>query len=67
MMVLTMCLVLLLSQEIARSAAGGVDDSINLDVVALEELKKKATPTTDDLPKYNYKADEEGSYSELSW
>ncbi|CAI8011142.1 Alanine--tRNA ligase, cytoplasmic [Geodia barretti] len=30
------------AQVIARSAAGGVDESINLDVVALEELKKKA-------------------------
>ena len=47
---------------IARSAAGGVDESINLDVVALEELKKKATPTTNDLPKYNYQADAEGNY-----
>ena len=50
-------------QEIARSAAGGVDESINLGVVALEHLKKKATPITNDLPKYNYRADEEGLYS----
>ena len=54
----------MISQEIARSAAGGVDESINLDVHALEELKKKATPTTNDLPKYRYQADEEGHYCE---
>jgi hypothetical protein len=40
-----------------------VDESINLDVVALEELKKKATPTSNDLPKYKYRADKEGNYS----
>ena len=51
-------------QEIARSAAGGVDDSINLDVVAIEQLKKKSTPPTNDLPKYSYNADENGFYSE---
>lgn len=51
-------------QEIARAAAGGVDDSINLDVVAIEQLKKKATPPTNDLPKYSYDADENGFYSE---
>ena len=55
-------------QEIARSAAGGVDESINLDVHAIEELKMKATPTTNDLPKYGYQADEQGQYSEcMSW
>ena len=52
-------------QEIARAAAGGVDESINLDVHAIEELKRKATPTTNDLPKYNYQADDEGRYSKL--
>lgn len=51
-------------QEIARSAAGGVDNSINLDVVAIEQLKKKSTPPTNDLPKYSYNADENGFYSE---
>ena len=56
------------SQEIARSAAGGVDESINLDVHAIEELKTKATPTTNDLPKYDYQANEEGKYCKcISW
>ena len=50
-------------QEIARGAGSGVDDSINLDVHAISELKSKGLPPTNDLPKYNYSADDNGKYS----
>jgi len=51
------------AQEIARGAGSGVDDSINLDVHAISELKSKGLPPTNDLPKYNYSADDNGKYS----
>ena len=60
------CVPLLPSQqEIARGTGGGVDDSINLDVHAISELKSKGFPPTNDLPKYNYTADASGKYSKL--
>ena len=52
-------------QEIARGTGAGVDDSINLDVHAISELKSKGLPPTNDLPKYNYSADDSGKYSKL--
>ena len=42
-----------------------MDDSVNLDVHAINELKVKGQPPTQDQPKYDYSADEEGAYSEL--
>jgi len=51
------------AQEIARGAGSGIDDSINLDVHAISELKSKGLPPTNDLPKYNYSADDNGKYS----
>ncbi len=42
-----------------------MDDQINLDVHAINDLQKKNFPPTDDLPKYNYTADKDGNYSEF--
>ena len=50
-------------QEIARGVGGGVDNSINLDVHAINELRTKGLPLTNDLPKYHYTADDAGNYS----
>lgn len=52
-------------QEIARGEGQGVSDSINLDVHAIAELKEKGVPPTNDMFKYNYVADDKGSYSEF--
>lgn len=52
-----------ISQEIARGVGGGVDNSINLDVHAINELRTKGLPLTNDLPKYHYTADDAGNYS----
>ena len=40
-----------------------MDDSINLDVHAIDELKTKEFPPTIDQPKYEYTFDEKGNYS----
>ena len=53
-------------QELARGTGGDVSDSINLDVHAINELKSKEFPFTNDKPKYNYKADDSGQYSEYT-
>ena len=50
-------------QEIARGTGGGIDDSLNLDIHAISELKSKGFPPTNDQPKYNYTADDSGKYS----
>lgn len=52
-------------QEIARGEGQGVSDSISLDVHAIAELKEKGVPPTNDMFKYNYVADDRGSYSEF--
>ena len=52
-------------QEIARGTGGGVDDAINLDVHAIDELQKKGVPPTNDKPKYKYTSDDQGNYSEF--
>ena len=59
------CFLATSQQEIARGTGAGVDDSINLDVHAISELKSKGLPPTNDLPKYNYCADDSGKYSKL--
>ena len=51
-------------QEIARGTGGGVDDAINLDIHAIDELQKKGIPPTNDKPKYKYTSDEQGNYGE---
>lgn len=48
----------------ARGTAGGVTEEEGLDTHAISELQNSGTPFTDDSPKYNYKADENGNYSE---
>jgi len=50
-------------QSIARGAGSGVDDSVTLDVHAINELKDKGFAVTDDSSKYHYTADSSGNYS----
>lgn len=35
-----------------------------LDIYAIEELRNKNTPATDDSPKYKYTSDENGKYGQ---
>lgn len=35
-----------------------------LDIYAIEELRNKNIPATDDSPKYKYTSDEDGKYGE---
>lgn len=53
----------ILLQATARGVGSGVDDSISLDVHAINELKDKGFVATDDAPKYQYTADSSGNYS----
>ncbi len=41
-----------------------VDDRLNLDVHAINELQKKGFPPTNDSFKYQYTSDDKGDYSE---
>ncbi|KAK7478207.1 hypothetical protein BaRGS_00030568 [Batillaria attramentaria] len=47
----------------SQGAGGTVDDQINLDVHAINELQNRGVAPTDDSPKYNYTADIEGNYT----
>ena len=49
----------------SQGTGGSIDDKIMLDVHAISELQKRGTPPTDDLPKYEYSADDNGVYSKL--
>lgn len=54
-----------ISQEIARGKGSGNDDTITLDVHAINKLKKEFNlEPTDESPKYKYTSDEEGNYGE---
>jgi len=48
----------------SQGISGTVDDKINLDVHAINDLQTKGFPPTDDSPKYKYSDDENGNYSE---
>jgi len=48
-------------QQETGSGTGG--DLLNFDEHVISKLKSKGLPPTNDLPKYNYAADEEGDYS----
>ncbi|XP_021371285.1 alanine--tRNA ligase, cytoplasmic-like isoform X2 [Mizuhopecten yessoensis] len=50
------------AQLMSQGSGCTVDDQINLDVHAISDLQKKGLSPTDDSPKYNYTADEEGNY-----
>lgn len=46
----------------SQGKTAGDEDHIMLDIYAIEELRNKQIPTTDDSPKYNYTSDENGNY-----
>jgi len=50
------------AQEIARAKGSGGEDLCSLDVHALDELKTKGNPETDQSPKYNYQKGSDGNY-----
>ena len=47
----------------ARAKGSGGEDLCSLDVHALDELKTKGYPETDQSPKYNYEKAADGVYS----
>jgi alanyl-tRNA synthetase len=49
-------------QELARGNGEGVNESVNLDIHAISELKSKGLPPTIDLPKYDYSYNDSGKY-----
>ncbi|CAM9177975.1 unnamed protein product [Lampetra planeri] len=52
-------------EEVKKAAQGkgaGDEDHIMLDIYAIEELRNKKVPATDDSPKYKYTSDEKGNY-----
>jgi len=52
-------------QLTSQATTGNVDDQINLDVHAINELQKLKLPSTDDAPKYAYSSNDSGAYGEL--
>ncbi|XP_066289348.1 alanine--tRNA ligase, cytoplasmic-like isoform X8 [Branchiostoma lanceolatum] len=46
----------------SQGKGAGVDDSVNLDVHAINELQEKGSPPTDDSAKYQYSHDDNGNY-----
>ncbi|TKS73754.1 Alanine--tRNA ligase, cytoplasmic [Collichthys lucidus] len=46
----------------SQGKGAGDEDHIMLDIYAIEELRNKNTPATDDSPKYKYTSDENGKY-----
>uniref|UniRef100_A0A4W4FZE8 Alanine--tRNA ligase n=1 Tax=Electrophorus electricus TaxID=8005 RepID=A0A4W4FZE8_ELEEL len=46
----------------SQGKGSGDEDHIMLDIYAIEELRNKGVPATDDSPKYRYAADDDGSY-----
>ncbi|CAG5121830.1 unnamed protein product, partial [Candidula unifasciata] len=47
----------------SQGGGGVTEDLIGLDVYALNDLKSRGVPPTDDSPKYSYTADQLGSYN----
>lgn len=46
----------------SQGKGAGDEDHIMLDIYAIDELRNKKIPATDDSPKYKYTSDENGSY-----
>eukprot|EP00064_Thunnus_orientalis_P001797 superscaffoldBa00000123_g1800 len=46
----------------SQGKGAGDEDHIMLDIYAIEELRNKQIPATDDSPKYKYSSDDNGSY-----
>ncbi|MGH0133159.1 UNVERIFIED_CONTAM: hypothetical protein FKN15_061309 [Acipenser sinensis] len=48
----------------SQGKGAGDEDHIMLDIYAIEELRTKGLPPTDDSPKYKYQADSSGNYAD---
>lgn len=48
----------------SQGKGAGDVDHIMLDIYAIEELRNKHVPPTDDSPKYVYTSDENGNYGQ---
>lgn len=46
----------------SQGKGAGGEDHIMLDIYAIEDLRNKQIPATDDSPKYRYTSDENGNY-----
>ncbi|VDI01856.1 alanyl-tRNA synthetase [Mytilus galloprovincialis] len=51
------------SQILSQGTGSTIDDRIMLDVHAISDLQNRGVPPTDDSPKHNYTADDEGNYN----
>lgn len=49
----------------SQGTGSTIDDRIMLDVHAISDLQNRGVPPTDDSPKHNYTADDEGNYSKI--
>lgn len=47
----------------SQGKGAGDEDHIMLDIYAIEELRNKNVPATDDSPKYKYTSDDKGDYA----
>uniref|UniRef100_A0A8D3C7K6 Alanine--tRNA ligase n=1 Tax=Scophthalmus maximus TaxID=52904 RepID=A0A8D3C7K6_SCOMX len=50
-------------KKAAQGKGAGDQDHIMLDIYAIDELRNKKTPATDDAPKYKYTSNESGKYA----
>lgn len=49
----------------SQGKGSGNEDHIMLDIYAIEELRNKGVPATDDSPKYRYTSDDNGNYGRI--
>ncbi|KAJ8398601.1 hypothetical protein AAFF_G00421290 [Aldrovandia affinis] len=50
------------AQVRSQGKGSGEEDHIMLDIYSIEELRNKGIPATDDMPKYRYSSENNGSY-----
>lgn len=56
-----------IAQIVSQNKAGGTKEIVSLDVHALADLQAKGIPTTDDSPKYCYRAVTDGPHAEYAF
>jgi hypothetical protein len=49
----------------SQGKGSGDADHLMLDIYAIEELRTKNVPATDDTPKYKYSSDDQGKYGKM--
>ena len=59
------CMAVFLCQLKSQGKGAGDADHLMLDIYAIEELRNKDVPATDDGPKYKYSSDDQGKYGKM--